>query len=72
MKKVLREIFSDESGVLSSKRILGSITLFFAMGLTTYSVITGDSTEPFLGWAYGASSTLLGAGIIEKFARRRY
>lgn len=53
MREILREIFSDDQGILSSKRILGAIMLFFAMFLTVYSVVTGTSTEPFLGWSYG-------------------
>lgn len=44
-KNVLREIFSEVDGKLSSKRIIGTIAMFIALGSTIYLVThEGGST----------------------------
>ena len=47
MKKtnIFREIFSGANGKLSAKRALGGISLFVALGCTTYLTIADGSNE---------------------------
>jgi hypothetical protein len=67
-KQVMREIFSDGStGTLSSKRVIGGISMAVVLGCTTYLVIRDGSTdvvENLLMTIFITSASLLGLPAI--------
>lgn len=67
-KQNMREIFSEGStGKLSSKRILGAIAMFVALGCTVYLVIrdgSNDVVEDLLMTIFIMSASLLGLPAI--------
>lgn len=67
-KQNMREIFSEGStGKLSSKRILGAIAMFVALGCTVYLVIrdgSNDVVEDLLMTVFIMSASLLGLPAI--------
>lgn len=67
-KQVMREIFSDGStGTLSSKRVIGGISMAVVLGCTTYLVIRDGSTnvvENLLMTIFITSASLLGLPVI--------
>lgn len=44
-KNNFREMFSGANGILSSKRVMGVITLLLCMGCTTWLVLTEGGTQ---------------------------
>lgn len=70
MKKNIRELFSGENGRISSKRVCGAITLFFALALTVYIAIT-DKDMNVLMFPYTTAGGLLGIGVFETFTKKK-
>ena len=68
MKEILKEMFSDSQGVISSKRILGALALLASLALTVVIMILQYDYH-ILMYPYGVSATLLGIGTFESVSK---
>lgn len=67
MKKILREIFSGESGRISSKRVFGGLTVIVGLSMGVITAIKSNAVDTTLILGIlGTGSALLGVGILEK------
>jgi len=68
MAKILKEVFSDKSGVLSSKRVFAAALFPFCIWVSLAAAFSPGSAAPDVVFytMWGSFTALLGVGIFEK------
>lgn len=69
MKAQIRELCSGENGRISSKRVMGIVTLLCALVYTWY-VIVYEKDASVLFYPYTTAGALLGIGVLEGVGKR--